>query len=122
MKASTGGIAGLSPAPASGSVGVSDLRAPTSSGVRVRTTSAAVPSMPAPSDATCGAPTSASPYIAPPMMPPATMTSGRLRNTARRPPWMCATSAPLAMVTGRKSSAMCGAITASSMPVTSWRV
>ena len=78
-----------------------------------------MPSTPGTVDAICGAPTRASTYIAPAMISPATTTSGRLRASAAAPPWMWATSAPLATMTGANSSAMWGAITSPSMPVTS---
>ena len=73
-------------------------------------------------EAICGAPTDASTYMPAAMTAPATITTGRLRLTASRPPWMWATSDPLTTMIGANSSAMCGAITSPSMPVTSWIV
>ena len=90
--------------------------------MRVKAASATVPSAPGTTAAIWGAPAHASPAIAAAISAPVTATTGRLRHTAPMPPCRCATSAPLATIRGANSSAMCGAMSAPSMPVTSWIV
>ena len=118
-----GGAAGWSDAPAGGvSVAASACGALRMSGVRESRASATMPRTPGTVDAICGAPPHASAYIAAAISAPVTTTIGRLRRSALSPPCMCATSMPLATMIGAKSSAMCGAMTSPSMPVTSWMV
>ena len=110
------------PTGAASTLTASGARSRRSSGVRESSAMAAIPTMPATAEATCGAPSTARAHMVAAMAAPAIRIIGAPRLTAPRPPWMCATTSPLTMISSAKSTAMWGPMISPGIPVTSWMV